>query len=323
MNTSRRGFVLGVALATLGRARHARSAERMKRLGVVYLPSREVVESIKVEGDSLAALGWIEGRTLEKVKRYADFEPGRLEPLAREVVRERPDVILCSGVPATRAFRGATATIPICTIVDDPVGNGFAASFARPGGNITGLSEGSELAAAKEIQLVRSAVPAAARLAIVSSGLDPAYLRQNSRSLLAAAKAAGMVTEVRSIESRSDMEDTLRFVGPAGQGVIYAQRVSPDGAAAIAQAAAAKKVPVVGPDEALLDHGLLMTFRLVVADPLQLASMLDRLLRGANPATTPFELPSRSVFGINQKAAAMLGVSFPRHFFVSADRVVQ
>lgn len=293
----------------------------MKRLGVLYLFSREEVEP-HYDPKPLASFGWIEGKTLEKVRRFADSNPSKFAGQARELAAASVDVIFCAGVPATRAAQAATKTISICTVVDDPVGNGFAKSLRRPGGNITGLSEGSDEAAAKEIELIKAMLPAVARMAIVGTSSDTAYLEQNSRSLTAAARRAGISVEARHLESPERVEPVLRRLGAGREGVVYLRQVTEKEAAAISKLAAARRLAVVSQDEGLLESGVLMSYRLIVADDMQLTAMLDRLLRGLNPAEIPFELPTRSVFGINHRAAAALGLSFPKDFVVRADKVI-
>lgn len=322
METRRRALLGLACVPLLGRTRLIFGAEGMKRLGVLYLPSREVVDSVPYDPKPLASFGWIEGKTFEKVRRFADFNPSKLPGQARELAAARVDVIICAGVPATRAAQAATKTIPICTVVDDPVGNGFAKTLRRPGGNITGLSEGADEAAEKEVELIKAVLPSVARMAIVGMSSDTAYLEQNSRSLIAAARRAGISVEARHLESPERIEPVLRRLGAAREGVVYLRHVGEEHAATIAKLAAEKRLAVVSQDEGLLESGVLMSYRLIVADDVQLTAMFDRLLRGLNPAEIPFELPTRSVFGINRNAAAALGLAFPKDFLVRADKVI-
>jgi putative ABC transport system substrate-binding protein len=322
MHNRRRALLSLGCVPFLAHARPFLAAPGMKRLGVLYMPSKEVIDSVPYDPKPLAAFGWIEGKTFEKVRRYADFNPSKFPEQARELAAARVDVIFCAGVPATRAAQAATKTISICTVVDDPVGNGFAKSLRRPGGNITGLSEGSDEAAEKEIELIKAVLPSVARMAIVGTSSDTVYLEQNSRSLVAAARRAGISVEARHLESPERVEPVLRRLGAGREGVVYLRQVGEKDAAVIAKLAAAKQLSVVSQDEDLLASGVLMSYRLIVADDVQLTAMFDRLLRGLNPAEIPFELPTRSVFGINRNAAAALGIVFPKGFLVRADKVI-
>jgi putative ABC transport system substrate-binding protein len=318
MNARRRllAGLAGFPLAGLG---SALAQPPMKRLGVLLLPPKADVEA-HYDGTAMASFGWVLGKTLEKRWHSVDNDPSRLDRVAQELVAARPDVAFCAGVPSTRALQKASRTLPICTVVDDPVIHGFAKTLRRPGGNITGLSEGAEESAHKEIELLRTVLPGTSRLAIVSAFSDSNFLEDNSRSLIAAARGARLQVMVRHLGSPKDLEDCIKWAGRGG--VVYVRQMSPREAVPIAKLCAAAGVPVIGQEEDMLESGLLMTFRLIVADDYQLAAMLDRLLRGGNPAEIPFEMPTRSVFGINRKAAEALGVRFPADFIVRADRVV-
>ena len=292
-----------------------------RRLGVIYLPNREVIESIPHNAAPLAALGWIEGQTLDHVKRYAEGDPKMFDFLARQLVAEPVDVLLAAGVPCTRAMQKATKTIPICAIVDDPVGNGFARTMSRPGGNITGLCEGYAESSDKEIELLRAAMPAVEHLAIVSSGYDAAHVRASSQWLIKAATKAGLRVDVLYLPSRK-VVDAMFAALPAQKTAIYVRWTGREDTEFLASLASAKRIPIVGQDEDLIEHGAMMTFRPIIAEDRQLASMLDRLLRGGNPAEIPFELPTRSVFAINRKAAAAIGITLPKDFLVRADKII-
>jgi putative tryptophan/tyrosine transport system substrate-binding protein len=317
MNSRRKLLAAFSGIAVAG-ARSVMAQQPMKRLGVLFLPSREVIEKHS-DPRPLASLGWVEGKTFERISRYAEFDAVRFDRLSQEIVAEKPDVIMCGGVTATRAMQKATRVIPICTIVDDPVAHGFAKSLRRPGGNITGLSEGAEEGSQKEIELIRAALPAAVRLAIISGASDTPTLEQNSRSIIGSARGARLQVLVRHVENRKDIEEVLEWAGRGG--VVLVRQMLEEGAATVSKLATARGIPVVGQHEMVLESGVLMTYRPVVADPQQIAAMLDRLLRGGNPAEIPFEMPTRSVFGINRKAADALGIKFPADFIVRADRV--
>jgi len=323
MDTLRRRLLLGLAavpLAAYGQTPPFAQGVK-KRLGVIYFPSKKVVDSFPYDPTPLASLGWVEGRTLEKVKRYADRDAARFEPLARELVAAGVDVLLSSGVPCTRAMQKATRTIPICAIVDDPVGNGFAKTLARPGGNITGLCEGYAEASEKEMELLRAVIPGISHLAIVSTGHEVPTLRTNSQWLIKSASAAGMTVDIHAPRSRADLESMLNAL-PPGKSALYLRWVDDKSVQSIAKLATPRRIALVGQDEDMVAHGALMTYSPVVAEDHQLTAMLDRLLRGGNPAEIPFELPTRAVFVINRKAAAAIGVKFPADFVLRADRVV-
>lgn len=323
MNTFRRRIVLALASVPLwARAQPMVAPGTKKRLGVIYFPGREVIDSFPYDPRPLASYGWVLGRNLEKVRRFCDGDASRFEPLARELVAERVDVLLSAGIPCTRAMQKATKTIPICAIVDDPVGNGFARSMARPGGNITGLCEGYAESAEKEIALLRQAMPGLSRLAIVSTGRDLPSLKANSQWLVKAATAAGVTVDIQAPESRAQVDALIKSM-PAGKGALYLRWVDPMEVPSMARVANARRVALVGQDEGIVDQGALMSYSPVVAEDHLLNAMLDRLLRGGNPAEIPFELPTRATFVINRRTAAAIGARFPPEFTVMANRIVE
>lgn len=321
MDGIRRRILLGLAGAPLLAHGQGSASGVRKRLGVVYLFSQKIIDSIPYDPKPLASFGWVLGRNLEKVRRFADDDPTRFEPLGRELVAERVDVIFTAGVVATRAMQNVTRTIPICTIVDDPVGNGFAKSLVRPGGNVTGLCEGYAESAQKEMELLRTAMPGITHLAIVSTGRDSQVLRSSSQWLVEAATAAGLVVDIHTPQSRAEMEAIINRA-PAGKGALYLRWVHPKEVAVMARVAAPRRIALVGQDDHLVEHGLLWSYSPVIADDYELAAMLARLLNGANPAVTPFELPTKVVFVINRKAAAATGLKLPAGFLVMANRIV-
>ena len=322
MSTRRRRFLLGIGVIPfLARSEDAPVAPGMKKyLGVLYFPSQVFIDSIPYDPAPLASFGWILGRNLEKVRRFADGDDSRFEPLARELVAARVDVLLSAGVPCTRAMQRATRTIPICAIVDDPVGNGFAKTMARPGSNITGLCEGYAESSEKEISLLRAVMPNISRLAIVSTSHDVPFLRANSQWLVKAATAAGIEVDIQAPRSRTQFESIINAM-PPGKGALYLRWVNGESAQLMARLANPRRLALIGQDEELIKHGALMTYTPIIAEDRQLAAMLNRLLRGGNPAEIPFELPTRAVFVINRKAAAAIGVKFPADFAVMADRI--
>jgi putative ABC transport system substrate-binding protein len=321
MDAIRRRILFGTAAAPLMARGQGVASGTKKRLGAVYLFSQKVIDSFPYDPKPLASFGWVLGRNLEKVRRFADDDPSRFEALGRELVAERVDVIFTAGILATRAMQNVTRTIPICTIVDDPVGNGFARTLARPGGNITGLCEGYAESAQKEMELLRTAMPGVTHLAIVSTGRDKNTLRSSSQWLVKAATSAGLSVDVHAPDSRAEVEAIIDGL-PAGKGALYIRWVHPKEVAVMARAAARRRIALVGQDERLVDHGMLWSYSPVIADDYELAAMLARLLSGANPAVTPFELPTKAVFVINRKAAAATGLKLPAGFVVMANRIV-
>jgi len=300
-------------------------AAGMKRLGILAHGRRE--ETLAYHDSTMrkifADLGWIQGKTLEIVWRFGEGDQLRFPALARELVAARPDVILTGGTARTRALQEATRTIPIHTFVGDPVGSGFAQSLARPGGNITGLSIGIREVAQKQIELLRSTLPRLSKLAIVGEITAPTF-RENTEPIVSAASAAGLTPQLAQVSSIAEMETVLRGLPASGRGAAFLmgnlERV--DEVAAV-QLAIRLRVPAITGDDDLVEKGALFSYSLYHEDPARRATaIIDKLLRGADPAMIPFELPNKSRFVINRRTATAIGVKFPADFLLRADKVI-
>jgi putative tryptophan/tyrosine transport system substrate-binding protein len=321
----RRAIAALGALALLA-ASPARAANALgrKRLGILAAGTREeaLASHASTNMKPLEELGWVEGKTLEYVWRFGEHDESRFPALARELVAERPDVIGTEGTSRTRALQQATRSVPIITSVGDPVGAGFAKSLARPGGNITGLSQGVREAVQKQVELIRAAMPQLATLAIIR--VRTATFAEITEPVASAARAAGLVPDLRAVSSMADVESALRAVPGGGRGAAYVMNVVVPGKTGDAiEIALRLRVPVVG-NEDDVEKGAIFAYKLVHEDEdRRFAITLDRLLRGADPGSIPFELPQRSVFVINRRAAAAVGVRFPADFALRATRVIE
>jgi putative ABC transport system substrate-binding protein len=302
----------------------AADAPGRKRFGILSGVTREEALAFHASENvkPLEELGWVEGKTLEYVWRFGDHDESRFPALARELVAERPDVIGTMGTSRTRALQQATRSIPIVTSVGDPVGAGFAKSLARPGGNITGLSQGTREIAQKSVDLLRAAMPRLATLVIIR--VQSPTFAEITEPIASAARAAGLVPDLRAVSSMADVESALRAVLGAGRGAAYVMNVVVPGKKGDPiEIALRLRVPVVG-NEDDVEKGAIFAYKLVHEDEdRRFAITLDRLLRGADPGSIPFELPQRSVFVINRRAAAAVGVRFPADFALRATRVIE
>jgi putative tryptophan/tyrosine transport system substrate-binding protein len=295
-----------------------------KRLGVLAILSRE--DALEWHDKSLskrlADRGWIEGRTLAMEWRFAALDDSRYAPLAKELVDSRVDVIATWGLTATRAAQQATRTIPIATGLIDPVGYGLAKSLSRPGGNITGLSYATPEITLKEFELFRALVPRLAHLVFLARhGVES--IEERARPVVAVARAAGIIVEFRRVETLGEIEEALRTLPAGGRGAfnldINVPGISGANTPALAQLAIRHRV-------AMMEHpeeGGLMAYSLSYEDEDErFVAVIDRLLRGADPASTPFEIPTRSAFVINRKTATALGIRIPPEILLRADRVI-
>ena len=313
--------IIGVPLASL-----AQKAARVYR--IAWLISGPVDSEKAFIDDTkkvLRDLGYIEGTNIVYELRHADGSAERLPLVAAELVALGPDLIVSGATPGTRATKQATATIPILMIgVADPVGAGFAANLARPGGNITGFTNLGLDLAAKPLEMLRTVVPQVTRIAVLASD-NPAGLAV-VKKLTDVAKEM-QVTVFPYVVTSLD-EITRAFTSMANakvqglmvltDGVTYRNRK------AIADLAAEFRLPAVYQYAHHVEAGGLMSYGV---DPRNLnrdvASYIDKILKGAKPADLPIQQPSEFQTAINKKTAKALGITFPQEILLRASVVIE
>ena len=269
----------------------------------------------------LRELGWIDGRTVAIAYRWAEGRNERSAEIAAEFVRRKVDVILVAGGAAIIARQ--TTIIPIVgTLLNDPVGSGLAASLARPGGNVTGLSIQSTDLAGKRLELVREVVPGLRHVAILTDVGYDAGMRETGE-VEAAARSLGLAVvtlEIRRAEDIAPAFATLQGRGqalyvPSGP-VLFGNRDRID---ALAREARLPLITVVkGYDASLLSYGPSYPHQFQRA-----ADYVDKILRGAKPGDLPIEQPTKFELVVNVKTAKALGLTIPETFLVRADEVIE
>ena len=323
----RRRFVstLACGLAATPSHAEAQSNAKMYRVGFLLGATGESVASLfHALQDRLRELGYIEGRNVVFVQRYADGRMERLPDLAAELVRLRVDVIVTGTNLHVAAVRHATETIPIVTVfAADPVGAGFVASLARPGGNVTGLTaDASPDLWGKYLSLLTEVVPRLSRVGVlgqVASQVGFAELEAVSQNL-------GVALEVADLRRPEDIdrafatmisqrvEALLVVVGP----LTYLLREE------IADAALKHQLPAMTNASQYAQAGLLMSYGPNVEDLYRhAATYVDKILRGASPADLPVEQPTKFELVINLKTAKALGLTFPQALLATADEVIE
>jgi putative ABC transport system substrate-binding protein len=306
----------------------AQQAGKVYRLGVISpggVPDTSVPTIPNLLPATLRELGYVEGRNLVVDRRFADDKPDRLPGLARELVRLRPDVIVGVSGQAIQAVRDATATIPIVMVIStDPVARGLVTSFSRPGGNVTGVTAVAETSlAGKRVELLKEAVPKAARIAVLASGS-----LSSSAQLKEAQKAAeALRVKLVTVEVR-DADYDRAF------GTIMAERV--DGIFIvmgptlmrdrnqIAERAVRHRLPTISGNPELTEVGCLLSYGSSVSDvSRRVAVYVDKILKGAKPPELPVEQPTKFELVINLKTAKALGLTIPRSLLERADQVIE
>jgi putative ABC transport system substrate-binding protein len=241
-------------------------------------------------------------------------------------VRLKVDVIVTPGPQSTRAAREATIAIPIVMGWDyDPVGNGFVASLARPGGNITGLSALSPKISGKQVELLKEVVPRLSRVAILESSTTPG----NAQSLKEAERAAGaLAVQLQSLDvlEPKDIETAFRAAskGRADGLLVFASPVVASQRTQIVELAVKGRLPAMHFGREFVEHGGLMSYGVSAADlSRRAATYVDKILKGAKPADLPVEQPMKFEFIINLKTAKEIGLTIPPEVLQRADKVIK
>ena len=274
----------------------------------------------------LRELGYIEGKNIVIEFRFADGKLDRLPALAAELVRHRVDVIVTGGPTGTRAAKTATSAIPIVMSQDsDPVGNGFVASLARPGGNITGLSSLNVDLAGKRLELLKEILSKLKRVAVLGTSTSRSNLRQQRETELAAA-AFKVKIQYLDILSSKDIEPVFKAASKERvDGVI--QLAGPVVAAyldELPRVAAKSRLPVMYYQSGFIEHGGLMSYGPHWRDlDRRAATYVDKLLRGAKAAELPVEQPIKLELAVNLKAARQIRLTIPPNVLARADRVIR
>jgi putative ABC transport system substrate-binding protein len=307
----------------------ARAQRRLPRLGYLLLPSVTEPPSRERQAflDGLRERGYVPGKTIEIVYASAENDATFLEPVCRDLVAKKPDLIAVSGAEAVLAAMKVTRTIPIVMLaIGDPVGIGAVQSLARPGGNVTGSSFLSSDLAIKRLELIRSVVPRARRIVIMWHGVNP-NAGVEAQAALEGARKLGFAPEERPVNSDSDVAAALAGMAASrpdalyvafNAGLIAANRTL------IAEASVKHRVPAVSGWGFFAEAGMLMSYAPDIPGTFHRgAYYVERILKGARPADLPVELPTRVEFVINLRTARALGLKIPRELLLRADRLIE
>jgi putative ABC transport system substrate-binding protein len=284
------------------------------------------VERIEAFRQGLLELGYVEGKSIIIEWRSAEGTLDRLPALAAELVRLKVDVIVTGGSPTTRAAKEATVTIPIVMAQDgDPVGNGFVASLARPGGNITGLSSLFSELGGKRLELLREILPRFSHVAVLGTSTNPANAPQLKETELAAG-VFGVKVQYLDVLDPKDIETAFRAASNARVDavLVLVSVVFNSQRTQIADLAVKSRLPVIYGQQEFVKAGGLMTYNVSTADLWRRsATYVDKILRGRKPADLPVEQPTKFEFIINLRAAKQIGLTIPPSVLARADQVIE
>jgi len=320
-----------ISFALCGAVAEPQQPKKIARIGYLSPSSNSASESTRFEAirRALRELGYIEGQNIAFEYRYAEGKIDRFTELAAELVRLKVDIIVVAAGDAwVRAAMNATKTVPIVMTgtAFDPVEAGLVESLARPGGNVTGLTNFSIELGGKRLELLKEAVPKVARVAVFLNPTNSTSVHSVKKVLPVAARALGLTLQPWEIRSADDFDRVFvamsqqrpdgLYVGP---GVLLRANQK-----RIAGFAIKSRLPSVGSNTAYVDAGGLMSYD---ADPAggyrRAAIYVDKILKGAKPADLPVEQPNKFELVINLKTAKQIGLTIPPNVLARADRVIR
>jgi len=322
--------VFGALLLSFSFSAEAQQPKKISRIG--YLSSTDpATESIRAEAirQALRALGNVEGQNVVIEYRYTEGKQDRAPGLLAELVRLKVDVIVVAGGNEwILAAKNATKTIPIVMVGtgSDPVAAGLIESLARPGGNVTGVTNLSGELGGKRLELLKEAVPKVARVAVLYDPANPTSVIEVKEVLPAAARALGLTIQPWKLRAVDDLEKVfaaLKKQRPDGLYVPTGPRMTGN-AKRIAGFALKSQLPSVYTRKDAADAGGLISYGADLPDSFRrVAFYVDRILKGAKPAELPVEQPTKFELVVNLKTAKQLGITIPQKVLARADRVIK
>jgi len=274
----------------------------------------------------LRELGYVERENLSIEYRFAEGRPDQLPALAADLVRLKVSVIVTEGTTATRFAKEATSTVPIVMAQDpDPVGTGFVASLARPGGNITGLSNLRPDLSGKRLELLKDTVPRLTRVAILATAATPGTAQTVKETELAAGTVGVQVSDVE-VAAAKDIDMAFRAASSARTDavLVLASPIFLSHRGEVTDLAMKHRLPAMYYTMEFVLGGGLMSYGASALDLFRrAASYVDKILKGAKPSDLPVEQPTKFEFAINLKTATALGLTIPQSLLQRADQVIE
>ena len=328
MKTTITLLTLSAMLFAVSFPTEAQQPKKVYRIGYLQTSSREqLLHLTKALKEGMQDLGYVEGRDITFEHRFADGKPERLPALAAELVRLNEDVIVTATNPTTVAAKLATSTIPIVMANgNDPVGAGLVASLARPGGNISGLTQdvGDELWG-KRLELLKEVVPKLSRVAILwRPSFEPNATRKKPTEEVA--QKLGLVVRFTEFQEADDFKNAFASMGKERVGgvLVFGDPVAFERRAQIADFAVRNRLPTIYNIREFVEVGGLMSYGASLADQWRrAATYVDKILKGAKPAELPVEQPMKFELIINLKTAKQIGLTIPPNVLARADKVIK
>jgi putative ABC transport system substrate-binding protein len=320
-------FAVVLTFVLSGVVASAQQAAKVPRIGYLS-PSTPTAIVARQEAfrQGLRELGYLEGKTILVEYRYAENNVDRLPELATELVRLKVDVVVTTSSAPTHAAKAATATIPIIMLQDnDPIGNGFVASLARPGGNITGLAALDPELSGKRMELLKETVAKLSRVAVFGDSTIPGSASVLRQTEIAAAVFKGKI-QYLDILAPKDIENAFRAaekeradgILTMTSPILFSHRPQ------FVELTAKHKLPAIYHQSQYVEAGGLMSYGASFTDmDRRAATYVDKILKGAKPADLPVEQPTKFELVINLKAAKQIGLMIPPNVLARADKVIK
>jgi putative ABC transport system substrate-binding protein len=324
MNNRRKLVIaLGAGALTVPFAPRAQQARKIARIGVMIAAAESGASAFD---EGLRERGWIEGKNILVERRQLGGSSDGISSVVSELIGLNVDVIVASSNPVISALKRATQTMPIVmSVVGDPVGAGFVASLARPGGNITGLSQLAEAISAKRLEILKEIHTKAARVAVLRNPSIPTHAVLFGETE-AAARVLGLKLLPADIGAPDAIEAAFNLVVKqrADSLVVLPDPIGLARRAAIAGFAAQYRLPAVYPFSEFVEAGGLASYGASQRDLWRRsAGYVDKLLKGAKPAELPVEQPTTFEFVVNLITAKALGIKIPNSILVRANKVIE
>jgi putative ABC transport system substrate-binding protein len=303
----------------------AQSSGKLALVGVLY-PGGQPLGPLEAFREGLRERGYVEGRNLKLEWRFAEGHNERLPRLARELVSLKVDAIFAINTQAAQAAKSTSETIPIVIArVADPVRTGLVASFAHPGGNVTGLTSITEELAGKRLQLLREALPKAQRVAAVWNSGNPGFAA-TLREMEAASPQFGLKVQALPVRGVNDLPKVFEAITNGRADVVFVldDVLITSHKQQIMEWATKSHLPVISIYREFADAGALIAYGPSIRDMYRRAAyFVDKILKGAKPGDLPIEQPTKVEFVINLKTAKALGVTVPPSLLLQADKVIE
>ena len=331
MNNRRKLIVaLGASALTSPFGSFAQQQGKVWRVGFLAPRHVDFLDSDVYYGpfrQGMRELGYVEGKNLVIEWRSAEGKYERLPGLATELVNLKVDVIVTAGTPGTSAAQNATTTIPIVLgNISDPVGSGFVKSLARPGGNITGLTNIAADVHLKQLEMLLGMVPKLSRVAVLVNPSNPANVKTLEIVVLAAGQTRGVTILPAKAQTPEEIDKAFFLIRQqnAGALIVLNEALFNQQKSQIAELTAKFRLPSIAWDRVYPEAGVLMSYGPSLADQFRrAATYVDKILKGAKPGDLPVEQPTKFELVINGKTAKALGLTIPYSLLISADKVIE